>query len=117
MAEPRRSEATDEEARAVGANELSTDGLDVGSVSGRGGRQAERAFVLIGLGTFLFLPATVTVAAKPAYFAGLPVIWIYLFGSWLLLILGAAALSRLFRSGGPDAADEPLARAEGRGEP
>lgn len=74
--------------------------------------RAENALALMGLGAFLLLPATVTVAAKAMVIAGLPLIWIYLFGVWLLLIVGAAALARrgVAWSEEADEFDDPAAR-------
>ena len=55
--------------------------------------RAEAAFALAGFGAFLFLPATASVFATPTSLFGLPAVWVYLFGGWSLLILGAAWLS------------------------
>jgi len=60
-------------------------------------------------GALLLVPPLVYVFNQPLIHFGIPQIVIYLFGVWLLLILGTAALTRVLP---PDSAD-PANGAEG----
>lgn len=67
-------------------------------------RRAHSAAVLLPLfGVFLLLPPFVTLFATSARPFGVPLIVLYLFGVWALLVAGAALLARRLH------ADEPLA--------
>lgn len=64
--------------------------------------------VLTVFGTVLLLPPLVYVFNQPISHSGIPQIVIYLFGVWLLLILGTAALARQL----PDEPADPAAERE-----
>lgn len=59
-------------------------------------------------GALLLLPPLVYVFNQPVSHLGIPQIVIYLFGVWLLLIVGTAALSRLL----PRETADPVVRVE-----
>jgi len=70
-------------------------------------RLRDAAALLPVLGTFLLMPPVISLFTGQRALAGVPLIVVYLFGVWLLLIVAAALMARrLARSGaaGPDAA-------------
>jgi hypothetical protein len=59
------------------------------------GRLRDAAVLLPVLGAVLFMPPVITLfAAAGAGLAGVPLIVVYVFGTWLGLIVAAALLSR-----------------------
>lgn len=61
------------------------------------------------LGLFLLMPPIITLFARGAGFAGVPLIVIYIFGIWIALIVCAALLARRLD---PDHAAQPMAGGE-----
>jgi len=57
-------------------------------------RTSERAFVLPIAGFVLFVPPILTVFDGPQTVFGVPLVLLYLFGVWLLLIAAAQRLGR-----------------------
>lgn len=55
----------------------------------------EAAALLLCLGTVLSFPPIALIFAKPHHVLGVPLPVFYIFGTWLLLVLGAVAISRL----------------------
>lgn len=55
----------------------------------------ETAALLLCLGTVLLFPPIALIFAKPTLLLGIPLPVFYVFGIWLLLVLGAVAVSRL----------------------
>lgn len=55
----------------------------------------EAAALLLCVGAVLSLPPIALIFAKPHYVLGVPLPVFYVFGTWLLLVLGAIAMSRL----------------------
>ncbi|QDL93652.1 hypothetical protein FDP22_08695 [Paroceanicella profunda] len=54
----------------------------------------DRALVLPLLAVFLFMPPCIRLFAGPQALFGLPVIVVYVFGVWCLLVFAAFRLSR-----------------------
>lgn len=86
-------------------------------------RTNERAFVLPIAGLLLFVPPLIGLFDGSATVAGIPLILLYVFGGWLLLIAAAQRLARRLlaesrergrgeRAAGPtvDPAERPRAR-------
>lgn len=71
------------------------------------GTAASAAVALPLAGLFLLMPPLVTLFARGASVAGLPLIVIYLFGVWVALIGGAALLARRLARTAPAAAPAP----------
>lgn len=59
----------------------------------------DRSIVLVLLGTALLMPPIAGVFLIDGMIAGLPIPMLYVFTVWILLIAGAAALSRALREG------------------
>lgn len=55
----------------------------------------EAAALLLCLGVVLAFPPIALIFARPHYVLGVPLPVFYLFGTWLLLVLSAIAISRL----------------------
>ncbi len=60
------------------------------------GRVRDAAALLPVLGLVLFMPPVITLFAAGAGVGGVPLIVVYVFGTWLSLIAAAALLSRRF---------------------
>lgn len=65
----------------------------------------DRALILPLMGAVLFLLPVAGIPQIGARIGGIPVLVIYLFAVWALLIAGAFLLSRALRQAGSDAAD------------
>jgi hypothetical protein len=52
---------------------------------GRGGRK-ERLIAAFGLGLLLFLPPLLAVASRDVMIAGVPLLYLWLFGGWAALV-------------------------------
>ena len=59
------------------------------------GKPREAAALLVCLGLALLFPPIVLIFAKPHHMLGIPLPVFYIFGIWLVLVLGAVAVSRL----------------------
>jgi len=55
----------------------------------------EAAALLVCLGVALLFPPIALIFARPQDMLGVPLPVFYIFGLWLLLVLGAVAVSRL----------------------
>lgn len=55
----------------------------------------EAAALLLCLGTVLSFPPIALIFAKAHHVLGIPLPVFYIFGTWLLLVLGAVVISRL----------------------
>lgn len=55
----------------------------------------ETAALVLCLGIALLFPPIALIFAKPALLLGIPLPVFYVFGVWLLLVLGAVAVTRL----------------------
>ncbi len=75
----------------------------------RPGATGERVLALFSLGVLLFNPPLLKLFSTNAYLLGVPLLYVYLFVSWGILILLAALLAGR-RGGGPPAMPE---RGEG----
>ena len=62
---------------------------------------------LMIVGAVLLLPPVADIFLVDAKIAGLPIVMVYIFVVWIMLIAGAASLSRSLRDG-----DEPVPTAE-----
>lgn len=67
---------------------------------GRARRARDLAVILPVLGAVLLLPPAVQIFAGPATLLGIPVIVVYLFGSWAALLVAAALIARRLREPG-----------------
>lgn len=56
-------------------------------LSPRPGRRTERLAAVFLLGVALFLPPFLNVASRQVMIAGVPLLFVWLFGSWLALIV------------------------------
>lgn len=70
-------------------------------------RLRDAAMLLPAIGTFLFLPPAITLFVGTGTLGGVPLIVLYLFGVWLVLIACAAVLARRLADPPPPAADAP----------
>ena len=61
----------------------------------------DRSIVLLILGTVLLMPPVAGLALTDGSIAGIPVPLLYVFAVWMLLITGAAGLSRSLRDSDP----------------
>jgi len=59
------------------------------------GKPREAAALLLCLGVALLFPPLALIFAEPHNFLGIPLPVFYTFGTWLLLVLGAVAISRI----------------------
>jgi len=75
------------------------------------GTTPSAAVALPLLGLFLLMPPVITLFAKGAGFAGVPLIVVYVFGVWVALIACAAWLARCLDS---ERLDEPAGDSESR---
>ena len=64
-------------------------------------RISERLIALFLLGAFLLLPPVLLVFNMPARALGVPVLYLYIFVVWAVLIALAAAIARLLAREGP----------------
>lgn len=55
----------------------------------------EAAALLLCLGVALLFPPLALIFAKPHNLLGIPLPVFYIFGTWLLLVLGAVAIARI----------------------
>lgn len=67
-------------------------------LSPRPGRRTERLVAVFLLGAALFLPPFLNVASRQVTIAGVPLLFVWLFGSWLTLIVVLALVTE--RGGG-----------------
>lgn len=74
--------------------------------SERVARARSAAVVLPLLGLFLLVPPLIALFAVPVRIAGVPLIVVYLFGVWLVLVLVAALLARWLSPRPPAPDDE-----------
>lgn len=79
--------------------------LDPLAESARQRRRIEYAAFLPVLGAFLLLPPILALFSGSQTLYGVPVIVIYIFSAWAMLIVCAARLSRLLRRDGQQATD------------
>ncbi|WP_118134025.1 hypothetical protein [Oceanicella sp. SM1341] len=84
----------------AGAAPGDAPGPDPGADRHRGRQLQDRALVLPLVAVFLFMPPAIRLFAGPQTLLGLPVIVLYVFGVWALLVLCAFRLSRGLARGG-----------------
>ncbi len=60
----------------------------------RRNRTVDRSVALFLLGAMLFLPPLLPVFNRPERIAGIPVLYLYIFAAWCLLIALAAVIAR-----------------------
>lgn len=63
------------------------------------GRALEAAVLVSALGLFVLLPPFITLFAAPVTVFGVPLMVVYVFGVWALLVLAAALLARRLDAG------------------
>ena len=86
-------------------------------------RTNERAFVLPIAGFLLFVPPLIGLFDGRATVAGIPLVLLYIFGGWMLLIAAARQLARRLlsesrdRGGRGGTAGQPASRRRDRGTP
>ena len=62
-------------------------------------RNIERQVALFLLGVIMFVPPLLVVFDRPVRVGGIPVLYLYLFGAWTVLIALTALMSRAFEDG------------------
>ncbi len=72
----------------------------------------DRSIVQVLVGTMLFMPPIVGVSQIDARIGGVPVMLLYVFGVWALLIVGAMLLSRRLREQDSPSVSEETVDAE-----
>jgi len=63
-------------------------------------RARQAAALLVYLGAVLMLPPIALIFAKPVFVLGLPLPVLYVFGLWLVLIVGSFVVSRRLSASG-----------------
>lgn len=61
----------------------------------------ERLAAAFLLGLLLFMPPFLTVASRAVTVAGIPLLYVWLFGGWLVLVVVLALVVELSGNGGP----------------
>ena len=71
------------------------------------GRTSERSVALFLLGLLVFYPPLMTIFTVEKFLAGVPILYIYIFLAWSVLVALVAMTARLHRgNGGEDAAGD-----------
>ena len=74
---------------------------------------SERLVALFLLAVFLFTPPLLLIFDAPSTLAGVPVLYLYLFGAWAVLILLLALISEFSEQDGADHESSVLHESDG----